>query len=137
MRRRQLISLIGGAVAYPLVAKVQARTRCIGVLTGNVEADRDAQARVRAFKEGLYARRDEEEGSLHFEIRWPGPDISLQQRYAEELVSLAPDVILATSTATARALRNATKSIPIVFVGLSDPTPTGIVSDLARPVVPD
>jgi putative tryptophan/tyrosine transport system substrate-binding protein len=133
MRRRQLISLIGSAVAYPLVAKAQARTRCIGVLTGNVETDHDAQTRVRAFRESLYARRDEEESSLHFEIRWPGPDISLQQRYAEEFVSLAPDVILATSTATARALRNATRSIPIVFVGLSDPIATGIVTDLARP----
>src|SRR6185437_77388 len=70
---------------------------------------------------------------LHFEIRWPGPDVVLQQRYAEEPVSLHPDVILATSTAAARALRKATKSIPIVFVGLSDPTMTGIVSDLARP----
>jgi putative ABC transport system substrate-binding protein len=96
-----------------------------------LEVDRDAQARVRAFKESLYARRDEDEDSLHFEIRWPGPDISLQRRCAEELVSLAPDVILATSPARARALRNATKSIPIVFVGLSDPTATGIASNLA------
>lgn len=134
MRRRQLISLIGGAAVYPLVAKAQSRTRCIGVLTGNVETDPDAQARVRAFRESVYAREDEDDRStLHFEIRWPGPDISLQQRYARELVSLAPDVILATSTAAARALRSATKSIPIVFVGLSDPTATGIVSDLARP----
>jgi putative ABC transport system substrate-binding protein len=133
IKRRQLISLIGGAAVYPLAAKSQSQTLCIGVLTGNVESDRDAQARIRAFKEGLYARRDEEKNGLHFEIRWPGPDILLQQRYAEELVSLAPDVILATSTAAARALRNATKSIPIVFVGLSDPTVTGVVSDLAHP----
>jgi putative ABC transport system substrate-binding protein len=133
MQRRQLISLIGGAVAYPLVARAQSETRRVGILTGNVEADVAAQARVRAFRESLYARRDEGENNLHFEIRWPGPDISLQLRYAEELVSLAPDVILATSTAAARALRKATKSIPIVFVGLSDPTKTGIVSDLAHP----
>jgi putative ABC transport system substrate-binding protein len=133
MKRRRLILLIGGAALYPLAAKAQNQTRCVGVLTSNVEGDHDAQARVRAFKEGLYARRDEEKSSIHFEIRWPGPDISLQQRYAEELVSLAPDVILATSTAAAQALRKATKKIPIVFVGLSDPTMTGIVSDLARP----
>jgi putative ABC transport system substrate-binding protein len=133
MKRRQLISLIGGAALYPMAARAQAPTRSIGVLTGNLEADRDAQARVLAFKESLYARRDEDKDSLRFEIRWPGPDISVQQRCAEELVSLTPDVILATSTATTRALRNATKSIPIVFVGLSDPTATGIVSDLAHP----
>lgn len=133
MRRRELISLIAGAALCPLVAKAQTRTRCVGVLTGNVESDRDAQARVRAFKESLYARRDGETDDLNFEIRWPGADVLLQQRYAEELASLSPEVILATSTAAARALRKATTTIPIVFVGLSDPTATGIVSDLARP----
>src|SRR5215475_11703143 len=119
MKRREFMSLIGGALACPLVAKAQDATRTVGILTGNVEDDRDAQARVRAFKEGLYARRDVEQEGVHFEVRWPGPDLRLQQRYAEELVSLAPDLILATSTATTRALRQATKSIPIVFVGLS------------------
>jgi putative ABC transport system substrate-binding protein len=133
MKRREFVGLIAGAALYPLVAKAQDGSHRIGVLTGNVETDHEAQARVRAFKESLYARRDGEKGDLHFEVRWPGPDVTLQQRDAEELVSLSPDVILATSTATARALRKATTSIPIVFVGLSDPTATGIVSDLARP----
>jgi putative ABC transport system substrate-binding protein len=131
--RRELGPFIGGAALFSLAARAQAPTHCVGVLTGNVETDADAQARVRAFKEGLYARRDDEKDSLRFEVRWPGPDISRQERAAEELVTLAPDVILATSTATTRALRKATKSIPIVFVGLSDPTATGVVSDLARP----
>jgi putative ABC transport system substrate-binding protein len=136
MKRRQFISLIGGASLYPLVAKAQERGRTVGILTGNVEADPDAQARVRAFKEGLNARWQADDGpkdDLHFEVRWPGPDALLQQRYAAELASLSPDLILATSTATTRALRKATTTTPIVFVGLSDPVATGIVSDLARP----
>ncbi len=133
MRRREFISLIAGTALCPLVAKAQTRTRCVGILTGNVESDHDAQSRVRAFKESLYARRDGETDDLRFEIRWPGPDASQQLRQADELVSLSPDVILATSTATTRALRKATTTIPIVFVGLSDPTATGVVSDLARP----
>jgi putative ABC transport system substrate-binding protein len=133
IRRRKLVSLISSAALLPLAARAQAPAHCVGVLTGNVETDVDAQARVRAFMEGLYARRDDDKDSLRFEVRWPGPDISRQQHAAEELVSLAPDVIVATSTATARALRKATKSIPIVFVGLSDPTATGVVSDLAHP----
>jgi putative ABC transport system substrate-binding protein len=133
LSRRELASLIGSAALFPLAVRAQEATHCVGILTGNAETDADAQARVRAFKEGLYARRDDEKDSLRFEVRWPGPDVLRQQRAAEELVSLAPDVILATSTATARALRKATKSIPIVFVGLSDPTATGVVSDLARP----
>ena len=111
----------------------QQQTRTIGILTGNLETDPDAQARVRAFKEGLCARWDEQRDSLHFEIRWPEPDAALQQRDAEELAALAPDLILATSTVTTRALREATTTVPIVFVGLSDPVATGIVSDLARP----
>jgi putative ABC transport system substrate-binding protein len=135
MRRREFIALIGGAVAYAPAALAQdqgeARTRRIGILTGNVAVDTAAQERVRVFREGLYARRDGD--NLHFEIRWPGPDASLLRRYAEELVSLNPDVLVATSTATTRALRKATTTIPIVFVGLSDPVATGIVSDLARP----
>ena len=131
--RRELAPLIGGAALFPLAARAQEPTRCIGVLTGNVETDRDAQARVRAFKESLNARRDGENDTVRFEVRWPGADLSRQQRAAEELVSLAPEVILATSTATTRALRKATTSIPIVFVGLSDPTATGVVSDLAHP----
>src|ERR1700746_1020243 len=97
MQRRQFICLIGGAALYPLAAWAQERTRIVGVLTGNVEADLDAQTRVRAFREGLYARgqsEDSENGGLHFEVRWPGPDALLQQRAAEELVSLSPDVIL-------------------------------------------
>lgn len=137
VKRRQFIALIGGAALFPSVARAQQRTRAIGVLTANVETDRDAQARVRAFRESLAARweaaDDEVKDDLHFEIRWPGPDASLQRRYADELASLSPDLILATSTATTHALKKATKSIPIVFVGLSDPTATGIVSDLARP----
>jgi len=139
MKRREFITLIGGAFVYAPMARAQdqgqeqEQTRTIGILTGNVESDPDAQARVRAFREALYARWEGEKDNLHFEIRWPGPDASLQQRYAEELAALAPDLILTTSTATTRALRKATTKIPIVFVGLSDPIATGIVSDLARP----
>jgi putative ABC transport system substrate-binding protein len=131
--RRRFIYLIGGAAVCPLRARAQDAPRRIGILTGNVETDRDAQARVRAFEESLNARQDDQTVGIHFEVRWPGPDALLRQRYAEELVALAPDLILATSTATAQALRKATKTIPIVFVGLSDPTATGVVSDLARP----
>jgi putative ABC transport system substrate-binding protein len=78
MKRRHFISLIGGAALSPLVAAAQNRLRSIGILTGNVEADLDAQARVRAFKESLYARwqGDDIQGDLHFEVRWPGADAS-------------------------------------------------------------
>jgi putative ABC transport system substrate-binding protein len=134
MRRRDIIRLLGSAALLPCGARaVQARRYTVGVLTGNVEGDAAAEARVRAFQEGLYARRDTIPGEIHFEIRWPGPDLSRQQDFARALVALSPDVILATSTSATKALQKATRSIPIVFVGLSDPTATGVVSNLTRP----
>lgn len=96
VKRRQFIALIGGAALFPSVARAQQRMRVIGVLTANVETDPDAQARVRAFRESLAARwdaaDDEVQDDLRFEIRWPGPDASLQRRYAEELASLSADL---------------------------------------------
>jgi putative ABC transport system substrate-binding protein len=74
-----------------------------------------------------------ENTNLILDVRYPGPDLARQQHNARELIATAPDVIVATSTPTARALRDLTRTIPIVFVGLSDPVTTGIVSNLAHP----
>lgn len=136
MRRRELLILIATAACPEIVAAQQERpTRRVGVLTGNIETDPDAQRRVQAFKKGLADLGWIEGRNLHIEVRWPGPDVARQQMYARELVALAPDVILATSTPTTRALRDTTQTIPVVFVGLSDPVATGIVSNIARPEV--
>jgi len=133
MRRRDLL-VLAGAAAYPAIARAQQRKtkRRVGVLTGNLDTDPDAQKRVQAFKKGLVDLRWTEGNDLTIDVRWPGPDVVRQQDFARELVALAPDVILATSTATARALKESTQTIPIVFVGLSDPVATGVVSNLAR-----
>ena len=134
MRRRELLILIATAACPETVVAQQERpTRRVGVLTGNIETDPDAQRRVQAFKKGLADLGWTEGRNLHIEVRWPGPDVARQQMYARELVALAPDVILATSTPTTRALKDATQTIPVVFVGLSDPVATGIVSNIARP----
>src|SRR5439155_18176167 len=70
---------------------------------------------------------------LHIDVRWAGPDTATQQRYARELVATAPEVIVASGTIATQALRDATRTVLIVFVGLSDPVATGIVSNLPRP----
>ena len=136
MRRRELLILIATAAGPNIVGAQQEKPRRrVGVLTGNIETDPDAQTRVQAFKQGLADLGWIEGRNLHIEVRWPGPDVARQQAYARELVALAPDVILATSTPTTRALRDTTQTIPVVFVGLSDPVATGIVSNIARPEV--
>ncbi len=136
MRRRELLILIATAAGPNIVGAQQEKPRRrVGVLTGNIETDPDAQTRVRAFKQGLADLGWIEGRNLHIEVRWPGPDVARQQAYARELVALAPDVILTTSTPTTRALRDTTQTIPVVFVGLSDPVATGIVSNIARPEV--
>ena len=136
MRRRELLILIATAACPNIVGAQQEKPRRrVGVLTGNIETDPDAQTRVQAFKQGLADLGWIEGRNLHIEVRWPGPDVARQQTSARELVALAPDVILATSTPTTRALRDTTQTIPVVFVGLSDPVATGIVSNIARPEV--
>jgi putative ABC transport system substrate-binding protein len=136
MRRREFISGLGSATAaWPLAARAQqdGRMRRIGVLMGYAEADPEAQARIAAFRQGLADLGWVEGRNVRFDVRWTGGDDALQRSHASELVALAPDVILATNTPTALALRAATRTIPIVFVTLGDPVATGVVSNLARP----
>ena len=132
--RREFISLIASAAAYPVSALADQNRPmpCVGVLTGNLETDPLAQARVAAFKFAL-AQLGWGERDVRLVVRWPGPDIARQERDARELVAMRPDVILTTSTSATRAVRDATSTIPVVFVGLSDPVASGIVSNLARP----
>ena len=105
----------------------------IAVLMGIAENDPEGQARVAAFRQGLRDLKWEEARNIRIDIRWGAGDAGQITALASELVSLTPDVILATNTPTARALKRATRSIPIVFAGLSDPIGDGIVESLSKP----
>jgi putative ABC transport system substrate-binding protein len=135
MRRREFITLFGTAAAWPIAARAQqdARERRIGVLMADGEADPEGQARFVALRQRLVDLGWIEGRNLRLEVRWAGPDAAPQQNHARELVALAPDVIVGATQTTMLALRGATQTIPLVFVGLSDPVATGIVSNLARP----
>jgi putative ABC transport system substrate-binding protein len=135
MQRREFLLLLAGTTAYPLtaIAQIDEKPRRVALLTGNVETDAAAQARVQAFNQALFGLGWKQNETISIEVRWPGPNVLSQQRDAREVVAFAPDAIVATSTRTARALQDATRTIPIVFVGLSDLVATGIVSNLARP----
>jgi putative tryptophan/tyrosine transport system substrate-binding protein len=135
MRRREFIAGLGSAAALPLTAHAQQtdRMRRVGVLAAYAEADPEGQARIRASFRGLTDLGWVEGRNVRFDVRWAGADVLQQRRYARELVALAPDVILVNGTTATQALRDATQTIPIVFVNIFDPVATGVVSNLARP----
>jgi ABC-type uncharacterized transport system substrate-binding protein len=136
MRRREVITLIGGAAAWPLAARAQQgeRVRRIGVLMGYAESDREAQAWVAAFQEGLQKLGWAEGRNIRINTRWAPPgDAESRQRFAKELVALQPDLILSYNTPTTAALLQQTRTIPIVFVSVSDPVGSGFVASFQRP----
>jgi putative ABC transport system substrate-binding protein len=136
MQRRELITLLGGAVAmWPLAAGAQKaeRMRRLGMLMSNSEDDPLAQARVTAFRQAIAELGWTEGRNLKIEWRWTGGDITRVREYAAELVQLAPDVIVANGTPSVAALKQATSSIPIVFVVVNDPVAQGIIASMAHP----
>ena len=135
MRRRAFITLLGGAAAAcPLAARAQQgeRVRRIGVLIG-VTDNEEGLARLGAFRRGLQALDWTEGRNVQLVVRFGESDPARIHAYATELVTLAPDVILANTNPAARALRDVTQTIPIVFSQLIDPVADGLVSNLAHP----
>jgi putative ABC transport system substrate-binding protein len=135
MRRREFITLLGGAAAsWPLKARAQqpiASTRLIGALMNSAEGDPEAQARLAAFEDGLQQLGWTNGRNLRIETRW-AVDAS-RNRQAEELIAQAPDVVLASSSANVAALQRITRNVPIVFANVIDPVGAGFVASLARP----
>jgi ABC-type uncharacterized transport system substrate-binding protein len=133
MRRRQFITLLGGATAWPLAARAQQgeRMRKVGVLAPAAAGTPLWQGYLAAFREGL-----EELGwsprNVAIEERW-GANAELVRSHAAELVAMAPDVILGGGATGSRALLQATRTIPIVFAFVPDPVALGFVTSLARP----
>jgi putative ABC transport system substrate-binding protein len=136
MRRRELICLIGGAaVAWPLAARAQQadRMRRVGVLEARAADDREGQARLAAFLQGLQELGWTDGRSVRIDYRWAAADTDRSRIYAAELVALAPDVILASASQSTAALLQITHTVPIVFVNVVDPVGAGFVARLARP----
>jgi putative tryptophan/tyrosine transport system substrate-binding protein len=135
MKRREFITLLGGAAAWPLGARAQQgeRMRRIGVLMNLSSDDAEGQARNAAFLQGLQELGWTVGRNVRIEYRWGAGDAELFRRYASELVALAPDVILAGGGAVVPSLLQATRTVPIVFTGTPDPVGAGFVESLARP----
>jgi putative tryptophan/tyrosine transport system substrate-binding protein len=136
VKRRTFISLLGGAAAaWPLAARAQQgeRVRRIGVLMAQAANDPEGQARIAAFLQGLQELGWSVGRNLRIDIRWSAGNADDTHKYAAELVALAPDIILASTTPSVAALLQATRTVPIVFTVVADPVGAGFVDSLARP----
>jgi ABC-type uncharacterized transport system substrate-binding protein len=136
VKRRDFITLLGSAAAaWPLAARAQQgeRMRRIGVLMNLAADDAEGQARIAEFLQGLQQLGWTDGSNVRVDYRWAAGDAGRFQRYAEELLAFAPDVILASATPSVQALQRATRTVPIVFVSVTDPVGAGFVQSLARP----
>jgi putative tryptophan/tyrosine transport system substrate-binding protein len=136
MRRRDFIKVIAGSTAaWPLVVRAQQseRKRRVGVLMGLAADDTEAQDRIAAFEQGLQQAGWTQGRNLQIDYRRGAGDTVSTRRFADELVALAPDVILASGGTVMGALLQATRTIPIVFTQTPDPVAAGFVASLARP----
>jgi putative tryptophan/tyrosine transport system substrate-binding protein len=135
MNRREFITIIGGAAAWPLAARAQQpeRMRRIGVLMSLAAGDKQAQARLAAFLQGLQDLGWSDGRNVRIDIRWRAGDADDNRRHAAELLALAPDVILASGGSVVGSLLQATRTVPIVFTQTPDPVAAGFVESLHHP----
>jgi putative ABC transport system substrate-binding protein len=135
MRRREFIAGLGSVAAWPVVAQAQQgeRVRRIGVLTWLDENDPGGKSNLSAFTQALAGMGWTEGRNVRMDLRWYGDDTNRMRALAQELVSLQPDVILASGGQATDAVQRQTQTIPIVFAGVSDSVANRIVTRLDRP----
>jgi len=136
MKRREFITLLGGAAAaWPLAVRAQQgeRVRRIGLFTNLAADDAEAQARNAAFLQALQQLGWTSGNNVRIDFRFGAGDAERNHRYASELVAFAPDVIVATGSPVVEPLRQVTRSVPIIFLQITDPVGAGLVASLARP----
>jgi putative ABC transport system substrate-binding protein len=135
IKRREFVTLLGGAAAWPLSAVAQGSKQVprIGVLMELAETDSQARSNVAALQRALRRLGWIDGRNLELKYRWTSNDPVLVWRFAKELVELRPDVIVTHSTPGVSTLLGQTRSIPIVFVSISDPVGEGFVESFARP----
>jgi putative ABC transport system substrate-binding protein len=137
MRRRELIALVGASIVsatlWPFGARGQSGTKRIGVMVSAGENDPETRTSLTAFQRALQELGWREGGNLGIDYRYPAGDLDRMQAMAKDLLELRPDAIVAGNTPSTAALQRETKTIPIVFVNLSDPLGSGVVTSMARP----
>jgi ABC-type uncharacterized transport system substrate-binding protein len=135
VRRREFITLLGGAAAWPTAARAQQteRMRRVGVLMDGPATATAPQSYLQAFVQTLRQLGWTEGQNLHVDIRWNAGDAQLTRIYAAQLIGYMPDVILAATTANLEVIQQATTTVPVVFTQVSDPVAQGFVASIAKP----
>jgi putative ABC transport system substrate-binding protein len=136
LQRREFFSLLGGALAWPLVARAQqpGGLRRIGVLMAHAETDSEFKTYVAAFRDGLQKLGWSEGRNIGIDFRWGAlDDAAVRERSAKEVIALRPDVILTQNTPPTASMLQQTRTIPVVFVIVADPVGSGFVESLPRP----
>ena len=135
MKRRTFIAGLGGAAAWPLVARAQQRERVrrIGVVMAYAESDPNGQMQVAAFRQELQKLGWLEGSNLRIDFRYAADDPARIRKLANELLGMAPDLMVSNSNFVTTILQSEVRRIPLVFVSVSDPIGSGFVKDLARP----
>jgi putative ABC transport system substrate-binding protein len=134
-KRRAFVTLLGGVATWPIAVRAQQteRMRRIGVLMNRAADSPEGQARVAAFRQALQQLGWSDGRNVRIDTRWGEDVVEREHRSAEELIALAPDVILASGTLSVAALQQLNRTTPIVFVAVTDPVGAGLVDSLARP----
>jgi putative ABC transport system substrate-binding protein len=135
MRRREFITVLGGAVAWPAALKAQSteRVRVVAILNILGPGDPEARARTTVFEQALQQLGWVVGRNLKIETREVGGDLDRLRHYAAEPVALAPDVIFSVGSVTTASLQPATRTIPIVFINVADPVGAGVIQNMAHP----
>ena len=135
MKRREFIALVGGAAVWPFATRAQQLegVRRIGVLLASAENDPEGKPRIAEFLNQLQGLGWSEGRNIRIDYRWASGEADRFRMAAKELIDLQPDVILGQNTGGLSALRDATRTIPVVFVQVSDPVGAGFIASLARP----
>jgi putative ABC transport system substrate-binding protein len=133
VRRREFITLLGGTWPFAARAQQADRIRLIDVLMAYAESDPEGRAWLAAFREGLQKFGWAEGRNIRITTHFATPDVEAMQRFAKELITLKPDLILSQSTPTTAALLQETRTIPIIFANIADPIGSGFVASFPRP----
>ena len=133
MRRRDFIGALGGAAAMPLAARTQERVRRVGVLANVTENDTEMQASLKVFRQELERLGWSDGRNVRIDTRFTQADLARHPALAKEMVARQPDIMLVHTTPLAAAVQKETRTIPIVFVNVSDPVSSGFIASLARP----
>ena len=135
MKRRDFITVLGGAATWPLAARAQQpkRVRRVAVLMGYAETDLAAQAQVAAFRQELQKLGWDEGSNIRIDVRFPGADAGRVRAALTELMTLAPDLMVSNTNLVTAVVKAEIRTIPIVFISVGDPVGSGFVSNEARP----